>query len=144
MLFIANYQYISSMRAVRKKHFSNDEKRAAIELWRAKIPLKDIRKQLEMSESTLRRILAFAKASPSYPIRLRKPVTGRKCKVLPAMKRAMKTKIEANPTITAKQLKKALKKNIFFPIYQTINSFFFQCGQYSRRRLYILHIIQNE
>ena len=64
MLFIANYQYISSMRAVRKKHFSNDEKRAAIELWRAKIPLKDIRKQLEMSESTLRRILAFAKASP--------------------------------------------------------------------------------
>lgn len=108
MLFIANYQYISSMRAVRKKHFSNDEKRAAIELWRAKIPLKDIRKQLEMSESTLRRILAFAKASPSYPIRLRKPVTGRKCKVLPAMKRAMKTKIEANPTITAKQLKKAL------------------------------------
>ena len=52
MLFIANYQYISSMRAVRKKHFSNDEKRAAIELWRAKIPLKDIRKQLEMSEST--------------------------------------------------------------------------------------------
>jgi hypothetical protein len=35
-------------------------KRAAIELWRAKVPLKPIRKQLGMSESTWNRIQVFA------------------------------------------------------------------------------------
>jgi len=38
-------------------HFSLETKRVAIELWKAKVPLKSIRAQLSMSESTLRRIL---------------------------------------------------------------------------------------
>ena len=37
--------------------FSKADKRAAIELWRAKVPLKNIRSQLKMSERTLRRVL---------------------------------------------------------------------------------------
>jgi ABC-type uncharacterized transport system YnjBCD substrate-binding protein len=46
------------------KPFSREEKRVAIELWRAKVPLKAIRDQVKMSESTLRRVLAFAKKNP--------------------------------------------------------------------------------
>jgi hypothetical protein len=41
------------------KHFSLEDKRVAIELWKAKVPLKSIRDQLSMSESTLRQILEF-------------------------------------------------------------------------------------
>jgi len=60
------------MHAVRQKHFSNKQKWAAIELWWAKIPLKNIRKLLQMSESTLRIIVAFTKAIKSHPIRTEK------------------------------------------------------------------------
>ena len=49
MLFVANYQYISSMRAVRKKHFSNDEKRAAIE--------QDIRENINLSNDFVKRAI---------------------------------------------------------------------------------------
>jgi hypothetical protein len=45
-----------------------DGKRAPIALWKAQIPLSKIRAQLKMSESTLRRILTFAKAIPINPI----------------------------------------------------------------------------
>ena len=48
------------------KHFSLEDKRVAIELWKPKVPLKSIRDQLSMSESTLRRILSFAKKNPGY------------------------------------------------------------------------------
>ncbi len=46
-------------------HFSLETKRVAIELWKAKVPLKSIRAQLSMSESTLRQILASRKRSLS-------------------------------------------------------------------------------
>ena len=49
-------------------NFSQDAKRAAVELWKAKVPLKNIREQLQMSERTLRRVLAAAKASPEDPV----------------------------------------------------------------------------
>jgi hypothetical protein len=39
-------------------------RRAAIELWRAKVPQTAIMKQLGMSKATLMRVLAFAKANP--------------------------------------------------------------------------------
>ena len=39
-------------------NFSQDTKRAAVELWKAKVPLKNIREQLQMNERTLRRVLA--------------------------------------------------------------------------------------
>jgi hypothetical protein len=55
------------------KSLKNDDKRAAIELWSAKVPLSNIRKQLKMSERTLRRILSFAKANPLNPIMPMKP-----------------------------------------------------------------------
>jgi hypothetical protein len=44
-----------------------DDKRAAIELWKAQMPPSKIRAQLKMSESTLRRILVFA-FNPINPI----------------------------------------------------------------------------
>jgi hypothetical protein len=42
------------------KHFDAGAGRAAIELWRAKVPQRDIMKQLGMSTATLMRVLAFA------------------------------------------------------------------------------------
>jgi hypothetical protein len=45
------------MHAVKNKSqepSAKDQNRAAIKLWRAKLPLMDIRNQLDMSESTLR------------------------------------------------------------------------------------------
>jgi hypothetical protein len=42
------------------KHFSSDEKKLAIALWKAKVPLKTIRDQCNMSEKTLWRILTHA------------------------------------------------------------------------------------
>ena len=50
-----------------RQRFKNDSKRAAVELWRAGVPLATIRKQLKMSESTLRRLLAFARKNPTLP-----------------------------------------------------------------------------
>ena len=48
-----------------KKSFSHADKRAAVELWKGKVPQKAIRDQLGMTKATLKRILAFAKASPA-------------------------------------------------------------------------------
>ena len=63
------------------KNFKTDSKRAAVELWRAGVALATIRKQLKMSESTLRRILAVARNNPTLPIPPRKPVSGRPRKI---------------------------------------------------------------
>ena len=44
-------------------HFSMEDKRVAIELWKAEwFPLKNIRKHLHMSESSLRHVLIHAKS----------------------------------------------------------------------------------
>jgi hypothetical protein len=51
------------MCAKMSKHFSREEKRVAIELWRAKMPLKAIMDKVKMSESTLRRIWPLQKKS---------------------------------------------------------------------------------
>jgi hypothetical protein len=55
------------------KNVKDDAKRAAGELWRAKVPLNTIRSQIKLSESTLRRILAFTKRNPINPIIPGKP-----------------------------------------------------------------------
>ncbi len=86
-------------------HFSQEDKRVAVELWKANVPLKSIRDQLNMSESTLRRVLSFARKNPSFPVKKRKIGTGRKPTVTPATLQAMKEIIKDNPTITAKSLK---------------------------------------
>jgi hypothetical protein len=51
-------------------------KRAAIEIWQAKVPLASIRKQLEMPERTLCMILQFARQNPDSPISDRKKSPG--------------------------------------------------------------------
>jgi hypothetical protein len=45
---------------MQKPFKKDDDKRAAIELWMAQVPLSRIRAQLKMSERTLGRILAIA------------------------------------------------------------------------------------
>jgi hypothetical protein len=59
-------------------NFSMEDKRVAVELWKAKVPLKRIREQLGMSEATLRRVLDHAKKRPSCPVKKRKPGSGKK------------------------------------------------------------------
>ncbi len=44
--------------------FSEADKRATIELWKVKAPLKNIRAQLQMSKRGLRKIIAYAKHHP--------------------------------------------------------------------------------
>jgi hypothetical protein len=55
-----------------------EDKRVAVELWKAKVPLKRIREQLGMSEATLRGVLGHAKKRPSCPVKKRKPGSGKK------------------------------------------------------------------
>jgi hypothetical protein len=47
------------------KHFVDGAERAAVELWKAKVPQGNIIKQLRVLKATLRRILTFANTNPS-------------------------------------------------------------------------------
>ena len=73
-------------------NFSQEAKRAVFELWKAKVPLKNIREQLYMPERTLRHVLAAAKASPEDPVPKRKKTSGQPDKVM-----AMKNVAELMP-----------------------------------------------
>ncbi len=85
-------------------------KRAAIELWKAKVPLATIRKQLKLSERSLRRILAQEKQNPGGPIpdRKKSPGSGSKRKISKETLEGMKELLRKNPTLTAKNLKARL------------------------------------
>lgn len=91
-------------------HFTMEDRRVAVELRRAKVPLKSIRQQLNMSESTLRRILAYAKKNPTIPVKGRKIGTGRFSKVTQTTLKTMRDIINKAPTITAKKLKEKVPK----------------------------------
>jgi transposase len=79
------------------KHFDAGAKRAAIELWRVKVPQRAIMKQLGMSKVTLMRVLA--------PIAKRKKGSGHPTKLTEATLEIMKTKLQKTPTLTAIQLR---------------------------------------
>jgi hypothetical protein len=49
------------------KTLSREQKRAFFELWKAKVPLKEIRSHIQMTEVTLRRILTLARNNPDVP-----------------------------------------------------------------------------
>jgi len=55
----------------KRTQFSADTKRVAVELWRTRVPLKKIREQLQMSASTLKRLLAHARKNPALPVKPR-------------------------------------------------------------------------
>ncbi len=67
------------------KPFSKEEKRAAIELRKANVPLKTIRQQLNISERSIHCILSFAKENPHKPIAGRKPGSGRPSPTTPQL-----------------------------------------------------------
>jgi hypothetical protein len=83
------------------KNVKNGAKRAAVELWRAKVPLSNIRSQLKLSKSTLRRILAFAKRNPINPIIPRKSGSGRPKKISEETEGLIKKILQANASLTA-------------------------------------------
>jgi hypothetical protein len=47
------------VRLKKKKTFSTDKNKAAVVLWKARLPLKNIMVQAGMSKTTLKRVLAF-------------------------------------------------------------------------------------
>jgi hypothetical protein len=87
------------------KHFSREDKRVAIELSKAGVPLKRVRDQLKISEASLRRVLAHAQNNPSDPIAERKKGTGRKSTINQATLSLMKKHLVRVPTLSAKKLK---------------------------------------
>jgi hypothetical protein len=70
---------------------TKDAKRAAVELWKASVPLKQIRAQLKIPERSLRRILDHAKKNSDAPIAERKLGSGRPS----VISRELKIKINA-------------------------------------------------
>jgi hypothetical protein len=84
---------MARVRTGSEKNVKDGAKKAAVELWRAKVPHSTIRSQLKLSKSTLRRILAFAKRNPINPIIPRMSGSGRPKKI--------KKKLRANPSRTA-------------------------------------------
>jgi hypothetical protein len=65
------------------------DNRVFFPLWKAKVPLKDIRNQLKMSVATLRRILTVAKNNPDDPCLGWKLGSGKKSKISLDTLRAM-------------------------------------------------------
>ncbi len=76
------------------KHFDSGAKRTTIKLWRAKVPQRNIMKQLGMSKATLMRVLAFARANPANLITQRKKGSGHPAKLSVATLDLMKKKLE--------------------------------------------------
>jgi hypothetical protein len=72
------------------------------------VALKAIRDQVKMSESTLRRVLAFAKKNSDTLVAGRKVGSGQPCIINKTIQKAMKKKLLNSPTTTAKQLKKTV------------------------------------
>jgi hypothetical protein len=88
------------------KPFSEADKRAAIWLWKACIPLKRIREQLGMSERGLWNILSHANKHPEDPVGRKSGRSGRTPKVSLGTIMKINRKILRNHTILAKNLKK--------------------------------------
>ena len=93
---------------VGRKNFSQEDKRVAIELYRAKVPLNQIRAQTQMSEATLRHVLAYSRKNPSLPIKKRRTGSGRKSLVGQETVRLVKKFLIREPTLTAKNLKERI------------------------------------
>ena len=90
--------------------WSSTMKTVAVELWKAKVPLKKIRAQLNMPERTLRRFLAHSKANPGQPIAERKvvPGSGRYSKVPASLLNKMRKKLVRTPTLTDKRMRETM------------------------------------
>ena len=90
---------------VGRKQFTAEDKRVAIELRKAGVPLKKIRDQLQISAASLKRVLAHARKNPDSPVAQRKKGTGRKSTVDKETLDLMKKKLDKEPTLSAKNLK---------------------------------------
>jgi hypothetical protein len=86
-------------------------KRAAIELWKANVPVASIRKQLNMPERTLRMILAHEKQKPGglIPRRKKSPGSGSyQRKFSQETRKKMRKILGKSATLTANDLKKKI------------------------------------
>jgi hypothetical protein len=87
------------------RHISREQKRAAIELFKAGVSRKKIWTQLNMSDRSLRKILSYAKNNPDSPIGTRKLGSGRPTVFTPEVKKKMRNMLRKNPGLSGAQLK---------------------------------------
>jgi hypothetical protein len=90
---------------VKGTHISTKTRRAAVELWIAKVSLAKIMEQLQMSKATLKHVLAHARAHPEQLVQRRKKGSDRVSQVMNTTLQAMKRHLNRDPTLSAKQLK---------------------------------------
>jgi hypothetical protein len=109
-----------------KKHFDAGARRAAIELWRAKVPQRAIMKQLGMSKATMMRVLTFARANPTNPIAKWKKGSGHPTKLTEATLEKMKTKLQKTPTLRDKMYTYIMNKLLFLQKYCRFLIFLFR------------------
>ncbi len=89
----------------KRNHFSAETRRVAVELWLAKVSLAKIMGQLQMSKTTLKQVLAHARAHPEQPVQKRRKGFGGVSKVMNITLQAMKRHLNRDPTLSANQPK---------------------------------------
>jgi hypothetical protein len=113
------------------KSFSEADNMAAIELWKAGIPVKKIREQLDMSKRGLRNILSYAKKHPEDAAARK---SRRSCKP-PKISLGSIRKIKRNKIVLCICL--VIKLPIKFGFFSVLIIFFLLTGTKFGRRLYI-------
>ncbi len=63
------------------KTLSREQKRASFELWKAKVPFKEIRSYIQMAEANLRRIVTVDRNNPDDSCPDQKAGSGKRSKV---------------------------------------------------------------
>jgi hypothetical protein len=84
---------------VKRTHFSTKTRKAAVDLWIAKVSLAKIMEQLEMSKATLQRVLAHARAHPEQLVQRMKKGSGRVSQVMNTTLQAMKRHLHRDLTL---------------------------------------------
>jgi hypothetical protein len=82
------------------KTLSREQKKASFELWKAKVPLKEIRSHIQMAEITLSRILTLAKNNPDDPCPDQKAGSGKRFKVSEEPRRLQKLLTERGENLS--------------------------------------------
>jgi hypothetical protein len=94
---IGKNQFSFTMQAVKiptGKTFFREQKRASFELWKAKVPLKEIGSHIRMAEVTLRRILTIASNYPDDPCPDQKAGSGKRSRSLKSLMEFMPRRLQ--------------------------------------------------
>jgi hypothetical protein len=119
------------------KTFSREQKRAAFEQWKAKVSLREIRDQLQISEAILRRILTIAETSPDDPGSGQKTGSRKKAKSTATL-RGNEGILMKKTTMTARKLKIScnIMNNFLKYVFMSFSCILILTAQFHWRQLY--------